>query len=96
MIKLINNLTITDLKDANRFMPLEENRYQVIKSTYLNGYYLYASDIIRLESVSVDQLIASKAFLNNAFSNSNRTVSLYHLDTATLKHYTYEDLEVLF
>lgn len=46
---LINELTATQLTDSSRFEQLSTTRFQVKKSTYLDGYYLYSNDLIRLE-----------------------------------------------
>jgi hypothetical protein len=66
---LINEPNLTELADANRFRQLTDSRYTVIKSTYLEGIYLYRDDMIRLESVpqnSIDQ----QAALHNYYVKS--------------------------
>ncbi len=96
MIKLVNNLEASDLADSSRFHKAFENQYKVIKSTYLQGYYLYEGDLIRLEQspISVVQAAAKKlAALNKA---EQLTVSLYHLDTMTLKNYSYDQLQEVY
>jgi hypothetical protein len=96
MIKLINNLDRTDLEDTSRFVSLAENQYEVGKSTYLKGYYLYGADVIRLEWVSEEELLDAATFLDGVFDNNENTISLYQLDTSTLKHYTDETLQQVF
>lgn len=96
MIKLINNLHASDLKNNHRFSNLSENRYTVVESTYLKGYYLYASDVIRLEGISSDELLSSARFLNSAFSDDEITVAMYQLDTSTIKYYSDEILQQTF
>ena len=96
MIKLINNMSISEVQDTSRFRPLSANQYEVTKSTYLKGYYLYAADVVRLETVPAEKLAAAAELLHNVFYNNDLTVSLYHLDSTTIKHYTYGELQRIF
>lgn len=96
LIKLINNLDVSAMKDISRFKAISPNQYEVVKSTYLKGYYLYAADVLRLESVSIEELIEAASLLSDYSYNNKATVSLYHLDTTTIKHYTYEELQNVF
>lgn len=93
MIKLINNLRATDLTDSTRFIKIDENLFQVIKNTYLDGYYLYKDDKIRLEQVSLEELEMAAERLDAHISNRNLSLAFYHLDTTVIKHYPYETLE---
>lgn len=100
MVKLINNLRAEDMTDDSFFLPIRQadlttdaSYFEVIKSTYLQGKYLYEGDIIRLETVSQETLEMSAELLNSKIRNSNVTVSFYHLDTTTIKHYPYGNLE---
>lgn len=95
MIKLINDLQSEDLADTTRFVKTEKNRYKVQKSTYLDGYYLYKDDQIRLESVSYPLLEESVDRLRPFLINPDLTVAFYHLDTTIIKRYPYERLEKL-
>ena len=96
MIKLINNLEEAALKDTSRFQNLETQRYEVIKSTYLDGYYLYKKDLIRLEQVSYPMLKESAVLLKNMLKKNDISLSFYHLDTATIKNFPYEQLESIY
>ena len=97
MIKLINNLSMEDLGDSSRFEPLSENRYEVLKSTYLNAYYLYRYDVIRLEAISARQLQQAAEMLKPFLRKQDTTtLSLYHLSPATLNHYEHESLQAVF
>lgn len=93
MIKLINNLRDEQLADRERFIKTEKNLFQVIKSTYLDGYYLYEGDKVRLEQVSLEDLTEAAKDLEKLMSNPDLTISFYHLDTSVIKHYPYESLE---
>ena len=96
MIKLINGLGDKRLIDSSYYkaLPLvhhdhETHHYKLKKSTYLDGYYLYKGDKIRLESVSVDQLIKASERLKNVINSDTTHLSFYHLDTPILEKYDY-------
>lgn len=93
MVKLINNLRADDMTDDSLFLQTDETHYEVIKSTYLHGKYLYEGDIIRLETVPLETLKMSAKLLKSKIENPNVTISFYHLDTTTIKHYPYANLE---
>lgn len=93
MIRLINNLRSEQLTDTTRFQKLAGNRFEVIKSTYLDGYYLYKGDQIRTEAIDPMLLVQATDLLQNKLKNNNLTVAFYHLDTTTIKHFPYEVLE---
>ena len=69
--------------------------FEVKKSTYLDGRYLYAGDKIRLETVSFETLNSAANSLNAHLGNDTKTISFYHLDTTTIKHYPYEELRAI-
>ena len=93
MIKLINNLRASDLEDEDRFSKIDESHFEIIKSTYLQGYYLYEGDVLRLEKVSAELLRESAELLNKKVVHPDVTVIFYHLDSIAIKHYTHETLE---
>ncbi len=93
MIKLFNNLREENLNDETRFLKINPNHFRVVKSTYLEGHYLYRHDVIRLEGVTVKQLQKTASFMNEIIDNQNLTVAFYHLDTATIKFFPHEKME---
>ena len=95
LIKLINNLNTDDLADTTRYHKIAKNRFQIRKSHYIKGYYLYKDDFIRTESVPIDTLSALAAKLSPYLSSDSLAVVFYHLDTTTIKNYPYERLQHL-
>lgn len=93
MIRLINNLRPEQLTDTTRFQKLSDNRFEVTKSTYLDGYYLYKDDHIRTEAIDTALLLQATDILKNKLKNDNLTVAFYHLDATTIKYFPYEVLE---
>ncbi|MEM6321692.1 MAG: hypothetical protein AAF960_28795 [Bacteroidota bacterium] len=85
MIKLINQLTAADLADRQRFDKIAKNRWRVVKSTYLNGYYLYENDLIRIEKVEKKNLLKAATLLQKRLKKESRNIVFYHLDEAVLQ-----------
>ena len=92
MIRLINDLRETDLTDSSRYQKIEENRFQVLQSTYLEGHYLYKNDLIRLEKISKSELSEAAEILFPKF-DTNFEVIFYHLNENNLHDFSVEDLE---
>jgi hypothetical protein len=93
MINLINNLRAADLRDESRFSKIDETHFEIIKSTYLQGYYLYKGDVIRLESAPVKLLQDSADLLSNLLAETELTIIFYHLDSIAINNYSHEALE---
>ncbi|MEZ4828075.1 MAG: hypothetical protein R3C61_17595 [Bacteroidia bacterium] len=91
-IHLINNLRAEQLKDESKFKFLQPSIVKVVKNTYINGYYLYQDDFIRLEDISIEALEESAEMLAELIESDSVRVCFYHLDTPTLERYSYEDL----
>ena len=87
IIKLMNNLDAESLADTERFAKVGAHQFRVQKSTYLDGYYLYAGDEIRLESVSKARLQSATQLLKPHLQNKDLTITYYHLDSLTIRHY---------
>ena len=96
MVRLINNLSGPDLADSSRFVFRDTTHVEVRKSTYLDGYYLYAGDAIRLEWVAAGQLWAAARDLRRVLNRPPEWVSFYHLAPETIKNYSHEELETIF
>ena len=95
-VKIINNLDETALRDTSRFMKTGKNRFELRKSTYIQGHYLYQKDRIRLEQVSVDQLQAAATLLSERIDNRDLNLIFYHLDSTLLADYPHEILEDIY
>lgn len=86
LIQLINGLTYLELSDLNKFKPLGENRFEVLKSNYLKGYYLYQADKIRIEKVDSVDLWNIKPLLENwNVVNRNHEMVFFHLNDQIIK-----------
>jgi len=92
MIKLLNQLEETTIADEKRFRKVNKNHWQVIKSTYLDGVYLYENDEIRMEKVVFDELSAAADLLQQQLKRANRSIVFYHLDSMVLKDFEVTEL----
>ncbi len=92
MIKLLNQLAATTLMDKERFAKISQNHWEVIKSTYLNGVYLYKGDKIRLERSEYKDLQQAADLLQQHLKIDNRSIIFYHLDSTVIQHFKVEDL----
>lgn len=95
LVHLSNNLTIAELEDIKRFSKVSDNRYRVVKSTYLQGYFLYEGDEIRHESVSFDQLSSSAELLKQVRNTDEFSMAFYHLDSLSVEHFSPAELKNL-
>lgn len=94
MIKLIDGLQPSDLADTSYFRQTAPQRYELVKSTYLQGYYLYRDDQLRLESVSSETLRETARLLAEIKRPEGPFyVAFYRLDSRLLETYTYAELE---
>ncbi len=95
MIKLLNQLSERELVDAQRFTKIAGNHWQVAKSTYLNGVYLYEGDEIRLEKSEMTDLKLAAELLNKHLKREDRRVAFYHLDQSVIEQFEVEELHEL-
>jgi hypothetical protein len=96
-VKIINNLSKKELLKTPQYDSLfhqnTDNHFVLLKNQYLKGLYLYENDDIRIEEVPLSNLKLAASFLSQNIKNQQLTVAFYHLDSATLQQYRYEDLE---
>lgn len=92
MIKLLNQLEANELTALNRFHKVDKNHWEVIKSTYLDGVYLYKNDEIRLEKVTFDELNIAAELLQQQLKREDRSIVFYHLDSAVLANFEVAEL----
>jgi len=88
MIKLVNNLSEERLAGNPRYKPLGNRRFEVVEGTFLEGHYLYPGDLIRLEAVGPQQLLAATRRLRQLPWPDTLVLSYYHLDSTVISHYS--------
>ena len=94
MIKLINGLTPSEALEAGG-VPLDDaqSRFRIPESTYLQGYYLYTGDELRLEWITPQQLDQAAQLLQVFPCSGERFLSFYHLDSILLEAFPVEALQ---
>jgi hypothetical protein len=81
LYRLMNGLDPMELTDTVRFKQMGENRYEIIKSTFLNGAYLYQGDKIRLEKIDSTALLKMINLLKGwKIENENDEIVFFHLN----------------
>lgn len=95
-VRLINGLDRSILADTSEFLKLDENQFELRKSMYLEGYYLYKGDRIRTESISEELLMESAQLLAKELSKEDRHIIFYHLDSSLIANYSNEVLETVY
>lgn len=89
MIRLINNLSAAELAGDERLRAIEPNRFEVLRSGYLDGYYLYTEDEIRIEAVQAENLTAAAQLLKRYLpKTAQRNLAFYHLDSVLLQRFS--------
>jgi hypothetical protein len=94
VVQLLNAVSANDLQDIERFAKVGEQKYSVLESTYLHGFYCYEGDDIRLEDASQASLEAAATLLNGYLpASKDRKICFYHLDATILQAYPLANLE---
>lgn len=92
LVYLYNELDAADLADSRRFLPQGPQHYRVLQPTYLNIYYLYPGDIIRLEGVKEASLLALAKQLRTVAPFEGQRLLLYHLGSQRAQECRLEEL----
>jgi hypothetical protein len=85
--QIINDISVNDLKDKSLYERITENEFKVLKSTYLNGIYIYKNDIIKLENIREADLKTAIGMLKKVFKPKKFDFIFYHLHDNILNTY---------
>ncbi|MFZ4559653.1 MAG: hypothetical protein ACOYOD_05595 [Saprospiraceae bacterium] len=96
LIRLIHGLDPSDLQRA-AFRQTGPWRYVVEKSTYLDGYYLYQGDRIRLESTGLPDMQSAFGLVKPSLKPGMAfALSVYHLDTTLVQRISHGSMAHFF
>lgn len=96
VVQLINHLDTQLLANEQRFRKVKKHHYTVLESHYLNGFYIYKNDQIRLESVSKETLERSAQLLNKQLQRDTLlNLTYYHLDSTILEDFSIQDIQAI-
>ena len=81
---------------TNSFTRENDGRIEILKDTLLAGYDLKKGDMLRSEESSISEILTAANEVNKCLQNTLGRVSLYHLDSVTLKKYSTHELESIY
>lgn len=86
----------SEYSDTSKYRNTRENWYEVISAHSIEKHDLTKGDEIRFEQSDFSEIIKVRQLIEKSFSLENSTIILYHLDSANLSNYTYEEIEQLY
>ncbi len=84
----------TNFSDEEFYQWQSKNMYKVIKNHYLESHALNTGDIIRLENSDYEEVLKVKKRVESKLQGYS--VILYHLDSANLSQYTYNEIKNIY
>ena len=96
LIALINDVNEEDLKANHKLRKGKDNYYGVLNATFLNGQYVYPSDIIKLETITPETTASAAKLLSPYIKNDSVRVSLYHWDNKAASKYESKALDNIY
>ncbi|MEO5944684.1 MAG: hypothetical protein ABIP30_00720 [Ferruginibacter sp.] len=91
---LIQNLSDSVFK--TNFVDKKANTFIFLKDTLLSGYDFKKGDIVRNEKSDYNEIMSTAKEISNQLSNNTLRVSLFHLDSLTLRKYPIYELENIY
>lgn len=90
---LLNGL---DLNDSTRFSRRNGNSFVALTDFPFNHIVIHKGDVIRNETSSFTEIMKVKTLIENRLSGKPHSNILYHLDSANLNKYTYNEISTLY
>jgi hypothetical protein len=91
---LINDMPYAVLNTA--LFKKNKNIFTAVQDSIIFGYDIKKGDVLRNEQCDYDDILKSAQIISKKISNKSYRVSLYHLDTLTLKKYSTHEMENIF
>lgn len=88
LVHINNLLDKKALLDSTRFQAIDDFHFHVKKDTYLEGFYLYEGDEIRLEAITNEDLKESAEMLRPFVNQDTTEIIYYHLDSIIIQNYS--------
>lgn len=95
LVNLLSQITLNELADTSKFLPLDQSYFKVKKNHYQNSIYLYKNDLIRWEEVSLNDLKTSARILRKYTNRDSLRLTFYHLDSPLIQNFTQAELASL-
>lgn len=74
----------TDFSDTKYYADNSDGTFRVIKDHFLEGHFLWTSDVIRLEYPSAEVVNTVAALVSSKFEDYPHSTIIYHLDSQNL------------
>ncbi len=90
---------INDMPDATLNTTLFKkngNVFTALQDSIILGYDIKKGDLLRNEQCDYEDILKSAKLISEKVANNKLRVSLYHLDTVTLKKYSAHEMENIF
>lgn len=87
VINLLNKMTYHDFISDTNFSKQTTTIFKVKNYCFKGGYYFAKNDVVKLETVSEDQLIEMTETINNNIKQKPTEIIFYDLDTINLNRY---------
>lgn len=86
----------TPALSASPAISIKDNRYTFRQELDIGGYSFRQGDQLRDEQSDYDAIIEAAAAVSRRLKNKPSTIILYHLDSANLSKYSFNELETIF
>lgn len=80
----------------NSFVTKKNNTFIFLKDTLLSGYDFKKMDVLRNEKSNYKDIMSAANEISSRLTNDSLSVSLFHLDSLTLKKYPIYELENIY
>lgn len=90
--RLIKTLNINNLS----IKTIDTNHFFILKDTVINEVIFKKGDILRREESKYETILSAGKLLSNKLSTGSIRISLFHLDSVTLKKYPTYELENIY
>ncbi|RYD92051.1 MAG: hypothetical protein EOP54_21445 [Sphingobacteriales bacterium] len=91
---LIENFDVAQLQAS--FSTKDKNIFTLQKDTLLAGYQFKKGDLLRYEASNIETVQDAAKEISRELKTDTLRVSLYHLDSITLKKYSVYEMETIF
>jgi hypothetical protein len=87
VIVLLSKLYVSELKKDKNFEQISSIFFKVKHSNYKNGVFYEENDLLKIESISTDDLKQMANELDENLAQSPKEIIFYDLDQFNLKNY---------
>ncbi len=75
---------------------INEVQFIFIKDTIISNVHFKKGDVLRQEKSDYKEILKMAEFVSDKLNNTTLRVALFHLDSITLKKYSFHELENIY